>query len=151
MGTIIKHSRQTALLLSAFSALSLYSMEQDGKKPELLSAKVFQDSDTGNKSKERFMSDQTRQKMAYHIRACLIMCASRPFDEKWHYKTSTQEVENDKAKTFRSLSLLNNCSSYTFFCTQNCLKQHGIRLSPDEGPRILVKRCKEKLNNFGKK
>ena len=148
MGIIIKHSKQTALLLSAFSALSLYSMEQASTKQEPLLTSIFRDTITGGKSKEQSTKDWARQKMAYRIRACFTLCANRPFDEEFSYKTSTQEVKDDKAKTSDALNLLSNRSSYEFFCTQNCLKQHNIRLPSDEGPIMLVRRCKEQLNDL---
>ena len=150
MGIIIKHSRQTALLLSAFSALSIYSMEQDSKKPEPLLTSIFRDTITEGKSKEPSTQDRAKQKMAYYMKKCFTVCAGRPFYEQWHYKTNTQEVKDDEAKTSAALSLLDNNSSYRFLCVHDCLKQYNIRLSLDDGPLMLVRRCKEKLNDLEK-
>ena len=146
-------------------------MEQDSKKPEPSSIKIFQDSVTGNKFKEQSAKDYSRQLAGYLVRECTTICAGRQFDEKWRYKKKTQEMDNDQAKTSNAFDLWNK-KSYVLFCAQNCLRKRSAQAMlsshkkagsmpvgfgniamrvKDESASMFSEHCKNKSKNPKKK
>ncbi len=124
MNIMIKHSRQTTLLLSAFSALSLYSMEQDSEKPEPPLTSIFRNTVTGDKRKEQ---DYLIQEASYLVRQYTIFCAQQqPLNEKWRYKEQTSEIKNDQSKTTKALNSWGN-SMFMFSCTDNFVNKSKRR------------------------
>ena len=132
--------------------MSIYSRDQDGDfilKPKIdettasIKAEAKKMAEMCNhdlvlgECEKRCMEDYSKQRERYLVRKYTNLCAGRPFDEKWRYKTEVKEECIDMAATSKAYNLWKNPDIRRR--TQECLAEY------EEKAQFLLRNATEML------